>query len=180
MPTLRDTIIPKSDQLNYDDVMTAPLTATVKSVRITSGDQPLLVYLDGIDRPYKPCKSMRRILIHCWGDDETKWPGQSLTMYGDASVKWAGKEAGGIRISHLTGIDNPVSVAITVTRGKRAPYTVKPLKAAASTPRAVKCRDWLASREIDVKEAEATIGKGLDEATDDDFRRIWKMKPANS
>ena len=180
MPTLRDTIIPKSDQLNYDDVLSGSLTATVRDVRITSADQPLLIYLDGIDRPYKPCKSMRRILITCWGDEEKKWIGQSLTLYGDEKVKWAGQGVGGIRISHVTGIQNTLSVAMTISKGKREPYVVYPLTLENTRPEptlAERCKEWLRAKGIAESDAIAYIGKPLEQATDEDFARIGKMKP---
>jgi hypothetical protein len=38
-------------------------------------------------------------------------------------------DVGGIRVSHLSHIDKPLTIALTVTRGKRAPYVVQPLPA---------------------------------------------------
>ena len=51
----------------------------------------------------------------------------ALPIYGDASVRYGGKEVGGLRVSHVSHIDKPLTVALTVTRGKRAPFTVQPL-----------------------------------------------------
>jgi hypothetical protein len=36
-------------------------------------------------------------------------------------------DVGGIRVSHLSHIDKPLTLALTVSKGKRAPYVVKPL-----------------------------------------------------
>jgi hypothetical protein len=44
---------------------------------------------------------------------------------------------GGLRISHLSHIPKPLSLALTVTRGKRAPYVVQPLPDDAPTSPAV-------------------------------------------
>jgi hypothetical protein len=49
-------------------------------------------------------------------------------------VKFGGMETGGIRISHATHIDAPFKMALTVTRGKRAPFTVQPLKIEKPAP----------------------------------------------
>ena len=124
--TLRDTIIPKSDQLNYDDVATKPITDTVMGLAMGDAEQPVIVRLEH-NRDYKPCKSMRRVLIACWGDQGRDWVGKRLTMYGDHSVMFGGVAVGGIRISHLSGIKDPVSIKLTTTRSKRADFTVKPL-----------------------------------------------------
>ena len=51
-----------------------------------------------------------------------------MTLYRDAKVKWAGLEVGGIRVSHLSHIERDMVMALTATKGKRAPHTVKPLK----------------------------------------------------
>ena len=124
--TLRDTIIPKSDQLNYDDVATAPITDRVVGLAMGDSEQPVIVRLEH-NRDYKPCKSMRRVLIACWGDQGRDWIGKRLTMCGDPSVMFGGVAVGGIRISHVSGIDAPKTIKLTTTRSKRADYTVKPL-----------------------------------------------------
>jgi len=131
--SLRDTIEPKSDQLNYDDVAAKPITDKVVGLAQGSAEQPVIVRLEK-NRDFKPCKSMRRVLIAAWGDKGKDWIGQSLTMYGDPSVKFGGVEVGGIRISHVTGIDKPVTLKLTTTRSKRADYVVKPLAVAEPEP----------------------------------------------
>ena len=67
------------------------------------------------------------MLAAAWGTDASKWTGRRLTIYGDPSVRYGGKEVGGLRVSHVSHIDKPITVALTVTRGKRAPFTVQPL-----------------------------------------------------
>lgn len=122
---LSTTIKPKSDQLNADDLISGPLTVTVQGVRLGSTEeQPICLDIGNGLQPYKPCKSMRRLLIFCWGKDGNAWVGRRLTMFNDPDVKWAGQAIGGIRISHMTDINVSVSVALTTTRGKRKPYEV--------------------------------------------------------
>lgn len=130
---LRETIKPKSDQLNYEDFLGGPMTVTVKDVRAGSAEQP--VFIDTVEfpgRPYKPSKSMRRVIVASWGPNSDEYVGRQITLYGDPSVTWAGEEVGGIRISHLSHIERPVSVKLTVRRGKRQPYEVKPLPTKAA------------------------------------------------
>ncbi len=127
---VRASIVPKSDQLNADDLLTGPQNVTITKVREGDRDHPLFVDLEGYtNRPYKPCKIMRRVLIAVFSDDAAKWVGQAMTLYRDPNVKWAGVKVGGIRISHLSGLDTPRTFTLTVGRGIREEVTIQPLKA---------------------------------------------------
>jgi hypothetical protein len=129
---LSSTIIPKSDQLNADDLLAAPRTIRITSVDAGSAEQPVTIHYEGENgRPYKPCKSMRRVLVAMWGSDGSVYPGRSLTLYCDPSVKFGGETTGGIRISHASDLAETMTIPLTVTRGKRKPYTVQVLAKAA-------------------------------------------------
>jgi len=123
-------IVPKSNQLNADDLLATTRTIKIsKMVLAGDGEQPVSVYFEGDNgKPYKPCKSMARVMVHAWGADAKKYVGKSMTLYCDPSVKWAGMDVGGIRISHMSDIDKPLIMALTTSKGNRKPYTVKPLK----------------------------------------------------
>ncbi|MDE9571285.1 hypothetical protein [Xenorhabdus bovienii] len=125
---LSNTIIPKSDQLNFEDVQTENITAVIKSVRAGTNDQPVFIDLVGYDgRPYKPSKSMRRVLIGGWSPDGHSWVGKSLTLIGDPTVRYGGVAVGGIKISAMSDIDGDFSMMLSVSRGKRAEHRVKKL-----------------------------------------------------
>lgn len=127
---LSTTIEPKSDQLNADDMIAAPMTVKITGVRAGDKDQPVIIDIEG-HRPYKPCKSMRRVMVAAWGENGHNWVGKSMTLYNDPTVKWGGVAVGGIRISHMSDIKQKTSMMLTSTRGKRAQYTVEPLVIAA-------------------------------------------------
>lgn len=129
---LRTTIVPKSDQLNAEQLLGGPMTVTVTDVRVGSGDeQPVEIHYEGENgRPYKPCKTMRKVLIFAWGADGREWVGKSMTLYCDVNVKFGGEAVGGIRISHLSDIPKRMNVSLTATRGKKALYEIEPLKVA--------------------------------------------------
>jgi len=132
---IKDTIKPKSDQLNFDDLISGPITIKITKVT-TSGsrEQPVSVSFEGDDgKPYKPCLSMRRVLIKVWGDQEALYTGRSMTLYGDEKVKWAGEEVGGIRISHMSDITENIDMMLTANKKQRKPYTVKVLKGVGPT-----------------------------------------------
>jgi len=138
MTDLTKTIEAKSDQLNADDLIGKPITIKVTNVSLLAGDQPVALNYEGDNgKPYKPCKSMRRVLVMVWGSDGNKYIGRSLTLYRDEEVTWAGLKVGGIRISHMSGIESPVTLALTATRNNKKPYTVNPLKSAPVVKSAV-------------------------------------------
>lgn len=130
MNDMSSVITPRSDQLNADSLIAGPMTITIREVAIRPGtEQPVSIFFEGDDgNPWKPCKSMSRVMVAVWGPDAKVYNGRSLTLYRDASVKWGGMEVGGIRISHMTNMDGPMTMALTATKGSRKPYTVQPLK----------------------------------------------------
>lgn len=128
MTDLRMTVTPKSDQLNYDDMIGGTKTIKITGVKVRVGDQPVVISYEGDEgKPYLPCKSMRRVMITCWGSNGDEYVGKSLKLYGDKNVKWGGQEVGGIRISHMSNIEGKQRMALTETRGKRTPFVVDPL-----------------------------------------------------
>lgn len=128
MNDMTQAIVPKSDQMNADDLIAGPITIKVTEVTIRAGEQPVSIHYDGDNgKPYKSCKSMNRVLVMAWGADAKNYIGRSMTLYRDPSVKWAGQDVGGIRISHLSHLESALTMALTATKGTRKPFTVKPL-----------------------------------------------------
>lgn len=129
MIDLSRTVIPKSDQTNADDLIAGPRTITVTAVKmLSSEEQPVGISYEGDDgKPYKPCKSMRRVLIAAWGADGAQYVGRSMTIYLDRAVTWGGAEVGGIRISHLSHIGRRMTMALTATKKSRKAYVVDPI-----------------------------------------------------
>ena len=126
---LRGTIVPKSDQLNAEQLLAGDMTITVTDVRMGSEDQPVILHYENDQgRPYKPCKTMRKLLIFAWGEDGRRWIGKSMTLYNDQQVRFGGMTVGGIRISHLSHIDREISVSLTATKGKKAQHNILPLE----------------------------------------------------
>lgn len=127
---LTKSIEPRSDQLNADDLIAGPQTVTIVGVSAGTPEQPVNVELaEYPGRPFKPSKSMRRVLVAAWGKDSAAYAGQQLTLFRDPEVTFGRDKVGGIRISHMTGIDAPLSIMLTRTRGKRTEYVVQPLAA---------------------------------------------------
>lgn len=128
MLDMSTTIAAKSSQLNADDLMGGPITVKITNVFATNGDQPIAINYEGDGgKPYLPCKSMRRVLVHVWGNDGKSYIGRSMTLYRDPSVKYGGIEVGGIRISHMTDVNGQITMALTGQRGAKKSYVVKQL-----------------------------------------------------
>ena len=122
------TIIPKSDQLNADDLLTGPIVVKIEDVTEGPKDQPVIIKIRGVKpyQPWKPCKSMRRVLILLWGADATKWIGRYIKLYCDPNVRWAGSKVGGIRIC-AASIPAAIEFPLTVSRGKKELVKIIPL-----------------------------------------------------
>ena len=127
-----ETIMPKSDQLNADDLIAGSKTIKISQIKVYDREvQPVEISYEGDEgKPYKPSLGMRRVLVQLWGEDEQVYIGRSLTLYRNDSVKFGGYEVGGIRISHASDIKEPTRVLETVAKGKRQPITINPLKIA--------------------------------------------------
>ena len=134
---LSKTIIAKSDQLNADDLLGGPRTFTIVEVRPGSEEQPVSIVLAEWprDRPFKPSKTVQRILSYCWGSTETDdWPKDArMTLFRDEKVKWAGEEIGGIRVSHVSHISERMKVALQESKHKKSLHVIDPLPQTADT-----------------------------------------------
>ncbi|MCE2579539.1 hypothetical protein LDL36_13770 [Komagataeibacter sp. FNDCR1] len=129
MVDLSKTIAAKSDQLNADDLIGAPMTLTITRVSKGAPDQPVHIFYEGGGKKsFRPCKSMRRVLANIWGPDGTSYVGKSLVVFRDPDVKYGGESVGGVRISHMSGINGATQTSLIVTRGRRSIYTVEPLR----------------------------------------------------
>ena len=125
---ISDTLTPRSDQLNAEDLLTGPRVFTVEKVTKGSAEQPVEIHLVGLPgRPFKPSKTVRRLLVAAWGSEASAYAGRRMMLYRDPAVRFGGQDVGGIRVSALSDIKERITLALTVTRGKRAPFVVEPL-----------------------------------------------------
>ena len=144
MTDMTAVIVPKSDQVNADDLIAGPRTYQIEAVDIRPGtEQPVSIKLVGEDRVWRPCKSMSRVLVTAWGADAKAYAGRSITLYRDPKVKWGGMEVGGIRVSHLSHIEREMMLQLTATKGKRTPHIIKPLVVEQSKPSEDGAQKWV-------------------------------------
>lgn len=170
---ISDTLAPTSDQLDAAELIGNPRTFEIERVTRGNAEQPVNVHLVGFPRPWRPGKSMRRVMASCLGTDAQKWVGHRVRLYCDETVRFGADVVGGTRISHLSGIDQPRQVPLLVSRGKSATYTVQPLTATTSEqPPDPLSRLWAALRKAGVPNdqakafLESALGRDLASASD--------------
>jgi hypothetical protein len=124
---LTESIIPRSDQINADDLIAGPITYTIREVIQGVAESPFDFKLVETERAYRPSKTMRRVIVNAWGPEAANYAGRRLTLYREPTIKFGGQTVGGIRISALSHIDKRLEVMLQTTRGKREKFTVDPL-----------------------------------------------------
>jgi hypothetical protein len=161
---LSDTINPKSQQLNADDLAIIP-SMTIKVTGVKRGgskDQPIVIEFEGMEgRPFKPCLTMRRVLFAAWTSDGNKWIGRSMKLYCDPNVKFGGEKVGGIRISALSDIDKPIRLLLSTSKSKRSEYNINKLEPYPDKEFNEKHLNWIAA----IKEGKMTINEVVEKAS---------------
>lgn len=183
---LRKCMAPRSDQLNADDLMAGPVTVTITGVRCETvtedGKQhtKAIVDLEGYEgRPFKPCRTMTRLMGAILGPRPEKWVGERMTLYRDPEVKFKGDTVGGIRISHFSALTKPEEVTLTAQRGRKIQWVAAPLATLTPEEQAYVdgTRDDLAAAPS--LEALEAAGKSLakqSQAVRDALRPVYKAR----
>ncbi len=155
-------VAPKSDQLNADDLIAGSITIRITNVVVSLGqEQPIRIRFEGDNgKPYKPCKSMARVMVELWGRDATLYAGRRMTLFRDPSVSYGAEITGGIRISHMSHIPGKVTLAVTVSKKRRKTMIVQPLSENAAPPRRT------AAQFLEELEREIAAARGRTDARD--------------
>jgi hypothetical protein len=125
---MKITAEPRSDQWNADDFTAGPRIFTIAGVKDGAAEQKYDIQLQGEERVWRPPLTMIRVLMQAWGDQSDIWVGRRVQLFQDQTVTFGRDAVGGVRISALSHIDGPMKMKLTTTRGKRATYSVQPLK----------------------------------------------------
>lgn len=151
---LTESIAPKSDQWNADDLISGPVTVTIESVTKGTAEQLVNVHLiETPARAYRPSKSMRRVMVKAWGKESDAYSGHRLVLFLNPEIKFGGAKVGGIEIAAMSHIDKPFTLALTRSRGKREPFTVEPLAVAPPAPSEPTAAQVAASTDADALRA---------------------------
>lgn len=139
---ISDTLAPNSTRVNADDLITRPVVVTIQAVRRTEDAKaPLAIDLAEFPgRAWMPPVTVRRILAAVWGDETDVWIGRRVRLFNDERVAYGGKQTGGVRISHMSHMDEVKNLMLTATRGKKQSHRIEPLP--DSTPTAEVQPDW--------------------------------------
>ena len=159
---ISNTIQPDSTQLNADDMIGQDVVITVREVTQGTSEQPVNIHSHEYpDRAYRPSKSMRRVIVAAWGPDASQYSGRSLKLFRNPEIRFGREKVGGIEIAAMSHIDKPLSVPLTVSRGKRRNFTVQPLQAPQQPTQpaqdAPNDADWYAAIEEATGDREALL-----------------------
>lgn len=136
--SMREFLTIKTDRFNYEHFISGPKTLKVSRLgkKVDQGKPRLLVFFEGHeDTPYWVPLGMAKCIASPdgWGESPfADWVGRSMTLFGEPTVQYGGKELGGVRVSHLSHIEKPYTTKISIRRGVRIDYEILPLKVAAS------------------------------------------------
>lgn len=178
---LRSTTVPKSTQLNADQLIVGPMDLRVTDVCIGPDEkQPIAVHYENeAGRPFLPCLTMRRVLLAAWGHDGREWIGKGLRVFHDPQVRFGGEDVGGVRISHMTDIPGRrIELKLTATRGKKVLYTIERMEQQASGPTVEHVLQLiaLAVNNADMKAAKAAAETLTDPADIEQALAAYKAK----
>ena len=103
-----------SSYLAKDDLPQPPGTArgTIEDVRIETmpGDnkdeKPVMYFKNGSLKPFVLNQTNWTIIEEVYGDDSDNWRGQTIELYVDPNIMFAGKRTGGVRV-RVSGMMNP-------------------------------------------------------------------------
>lgn len=177
---LSKTIEAKSDQLTAEDLLAGARVLKITSVSEceckSKEDRPVAIRYEGDNgKPYKPCKTMRRLLVAAWTKHGSAYIGRSMQVFNDPSVKWGGEEVGGIRISHLSNINETLKVRLLIAKGKRKTFIVEPLKMEPSKTIEQQRDDCLAAIKAKGVDVTADLEKKIADAKDKaELTKIYK------
>ena len=153
---------PRSDQWNADDFIPGPKTFTIANVGEGKAEGNHDIELvEGEGRVWRPPLTVLRILEAAWGEDGDNWAGRRVTLYRDPDVRMGRDVTGGIRVSHISGIDRALTVTPQTSRGKRAAFTVQPLTEPVANPKP------------STKPAPPTDAEVANAATPDALMAVW-------
>lgn len=128
---MSEHVAPKSDQLDAEDLRSGPRDVTVKAVtRGPSEEQPINFHLEETDRPWRPTKTVRRLIMGVWGKETDVYPTRRLRLYRDPDVTFGGMAVGGIRVSHMSHLptgDQPFRAIVMTGRARSSEFTIHPL-----------------------------------------------------
>jgi len=124
---ITETLAPASEQLDAIELVSGPRIFQVERVSKGNPEQPVQVYFVDFPRPWRPSKSMRRVLAACWGVDASQWVGRRCELFFDPEVTFGREKPGGTRISRLSHIEKQTKVPLLISQGRSGMWTVEPL-----------------------------------------------------
>ncbi len=127
---LAAALAPRSDQLNADDLIIGNkvIKITKVLVNLQSEQQKVVVHYENDQgKPWKPSKSMGRVLAEILGGDFATWSGQEIELFKNKEITFGKDKCGGIQIAAMSALTNQTTFMITTKRGVKSKITILPL-----------------------------------------------------
>ena len=174
---------PKTDQLNADHLIPGPLQGVIVSVRKTRANDKdcIEVGLSSFRLPWRPCKTMVRLLMDVWGPDAEAWIGRGVKLYRDAEVRFGTDTVGGIRIGGLSHVRGSFTAKVKTSKQNQKPYQIEKLPdpPPIGQPAADPLADLATAHSVDVAALEAAIVSQTGRPIRDRAKAaIWAAEPA--
>lgn len=146
MADISNTLLTKSDQLNADDLVGGPITVQITHASVAGSEQPVALSISGGFQPWKPCKTMRRVMALAWTPETDHWVGQWVTLYREPNVKFGSDVVGGIRIAAMSGIPKRIEVNLAASKGgKKSLHKIDVLKPPVPPAQPMSAKDFAAA-----------------------------------
>ena len=158
-----ESLMAKSDQITAAELMGITINVKIAGLTVKNSEkQKWTMRLEGNDKFFRPCLGMRRLIAEIWGGPEN-YAGGSMTLYRETDTRYGADEVGGVRISHMTGIEAQIEVTVPIRRGVFRTYLIRPLRVEAPKP-----APTTAAPENAFELAHAAASKGTDA-----FKEWW-------
>lgn len=127
---ITETTVANADQINVADLAAEGATFTVVAVsRGPSTEQPIDIHTaESPGKPWRPCKTMRRLLRDTWGIRTGVYAGRLVRLYVDPTVTYGKNKTGGIRVGAVSHIEQKMELTYQVRRGVYQTFIVQPLE----------------------------------------------------
>jgi len=171
----------KSDQLNAIDLIGGPITVTITDAKVKAdptADQAVSISFTGDNgKPWKPSKTMIRIMIIKWGDNEAKFVGRHITLFRNPVTTWGGNKVGGVQLSHMSDMENDDRFLLSTGRGKVSEFKIEHLKMKTKEEKAEdrknKASAWVSQSKLEISELDSV--EGIDKWEVDNAKAIESL-----
>lgn len=84
------------------DFVESPIKSKIAAVEVEEigqeKEQKLVVFLEGVEQGFIPCKTVLKVLSQELGSETSAWIGKAIEVYSDPNVYFQGNRINGLRV----------------------------------------------------------------------------------